>query len=167
LKKYLFVIALMITSLTSSASCDKSLSVKISLGFDLILGENSIALFDHLQTEEVAGLLKNDANKKIDSETSAFIAGLTNIHQGKWFVFLNMKRIRKEPSIMVHESVHMAKVLMTLKYLPDIDVFKDPYLPITDENEEEFAEMVELVYELIESQVRLHEPNICHAIQTL
>jgi hypothetical protein len=156
----------MMISLTSFASCDKSLSFEIPLGFDLILGENSIALFDHLQTEQVAGLLKNDAAKKIDSETSAFIAGLTNIHQKKWFVFLNMKRIRKEPSIIVHESVHMAKVLMTLKYLPDIDIYRDAYLTITDENEEEFAEMVELVYESIEKEVRESGEQVCQAIQT-
>jgi hypothetical protein len=155
------------TSFSAIADCKKSLSVQIPQGFELILGENSLALFDHLDTEQVAGLYKADAEKKIDSQTSAFIAGLTNLHQKKIFVFLNMLRIRKEPSIMVHESVHMAKIIMTLKYLPNVDLFRDPYLNITDENEEEFAETVELVYELIEAEVRKLDSQVCHAIQTL
>ena len=165
--RFVFAIVVILTSLSATADCKKSLSVQIPQGFELILGENSVALFNHLDTDQVAGLYKTDAEIKMDSETSAFIAGLTNLHQKKIFVFLNMLRIRKEPSIIVHESVHMAKIIMTLKHLPNVDLYRDPYLNITDENEEEFAETVELVYELIEAEVRKLDSQVCHSIQTL
>ena len=57
------------------------------LGFELILGENSTALFDYLETDQVAGLLKKDALLKVDSTSSAFIAGLTNLYKSRLFFF--------------------------------------------------------------------------------
>ena len=145
------IIAIILTFYTFAAyaQCRPSVGEKTDLGFELILGENSTALFDYLETDQVAGLLKKDALLKVDSTSSAFIAGLTNLYKSRLFVFLNLKRVRSEHSIIVHESVHMAKVLLTLKYHPDVDLEKDNYVVIDDSLEEEYAEMVELIYEKI------------------
>jgi hypothetical protein len=148
-------------------NCAKALSVKTELDFELILGENSVALFDFLKTEEVAGLYRADALKKVDSTTSAFIAGLSNIFQHRKFIFLNLKRVRPDHSVLVHETVHMARTLMTIKYNPNVDLYKDPYIIIDDSNEEEFAETVEKVYQVVVSEFKKIEPQVCHSIQTL
>jgi hypothetical protein len=148
-------------------NCVKTLGVKTELDFELILGENSVALFDFLKTEEVAGLYRADALKKVDSTTSAFIAGLTNIFQHRKFVFLNLKRVRPDHSVLVHETVHMARTLMTIKYNPNVDLYKDPYILIDDSNEEEFAETVEKVYQVVVSEFSKMESQVCHSIQTL
>lgn len=147
--------------------CANALSVKTDLGFELILGQNSVALFDFLNTEEVAGLYRTDALKKVDSTTSAFIAGLSNIFQHRKFIFLNLKRVRPDHSVLVHETVHMARTLMTIKHNPNVDLYKDPYIIIDDSNEEEFAETVEKVYQTVVAEFNKSEPLVCHSIQTL
>ena len=65
--------------------------------FRIIMGYGSLSIFDALGTDEVAGLKRKDAQKFIEDLRQqgkteidgAFIAGLTNIHNGnEFFIFL-------------------------------------------------------------------------------
>jgi hypothetical protein len=47
--------------------------------------------------------------------------------------------------LLAHEPLHMARLLITTIEKPDIDYIKDPWVNLTDANEEYFAEMLERV----------------------
>lgn len=101
----------------------------------LIFGESSCALFDLFGTDQMFGLNRYDCDAYPETEDDAYIAGLTNEYEGRPFQFFNSKRVT-DPEwakrLIVHESLHMARLLMG-------------YPDMTDENEEEFAELTEQV----------------------
>jgi hypothetical protein len=126
--------------------------------FRIIMGYGSLSLFNALGTNEVAGLKREDAQKFIDDlhqqgkteVDGAFIAGLTNIHAGKeFFVFFNLERMKHSAGyasrILAHEPLHMARLLITTIENPSIDYINDPWVNLTDSNEEYFAETLERI----------------------
>jgi len=129
---------------------------KISLkSFHFILGENSLSIFEAFQTDEIAGLQKEDCIKFLkkhkNEKKDAFIAGLTNVYDGKLFIFFNMDRIQNltKERIVPHECLHLTRYLLTIMENKDID-FKDKnwwkktkFVNLTDNNEELFSEVLE------------------------
>ena len=126
--------------------------------FRLIMGYGSLSLFDALRLDEVAGLKRKDAEQFVENlrlngkteRSGAFIAGLTNLYNGKeFFVFFNLERMNHSQGyafrLLAHEPLHMARLLITTIENPDIDYIKDPWVNLTDANEEYFAEMLERV----------------------
>ena len=126
--------------------------------FRIIMGHGSLSLFDALGTDEVAGLRREDAQKFIDDlhqqgkteVDGAFIAGLTNIHdKSEFFVFFNLERMGHSAGyasrILAHEPLHMARLLITTIENPTIYYIKDPWVNLTDDNEEYFAETLERI----------------------
>jgi len=127
-----------------------------TLPFHLIFGENSLAIFDALYTDEVAGLKREDCIKKLNKTKSekydAFIAGLTNVKDGKLFLFINVERMKEKhmaDRVIPHESLHMARLLLTFYDNPNIDLDnenwwkKTKFTNLVDENEETFSELLE------------------------
>ena len=126
--------------------------------FRIIMGYGSLSIFDALGTDEVAGLKRKDAQKFIEDLRQqgkteidgAFIAGLTNIHKGnEFFIFFNLDRMMHSNGyasrLLAHEPLHMAKLLITTIEKPGIDYIKDPWVNMTDDNEEYFAETLERI----------------------
>ena len=126
--------------------------------FRIIMGYGSLSIFDALGTDEVAGLKRKDAEKFIEDLRQqgkteiegAFIAGLTNIHRGnEFFIFFNLERMKHSAGyasrLLAHEPLHMAKLLITTIDKPKIDYVKDPWVNMTDDNEEYFAETLERI----------------------
>jgi hypothetical protein len=126
--------------------------------FRIIMGYGSLSIFDALGTDEVAGLKRKDAQKFVEDlrdqgkteKDGAFIAGLTNIHNGnEFFIFFNLERMKHSPGyasrLLAHEPLHMAKLLITTIEKPGIDYIKDPWVNMTDDNEEYFAETLERI----------------------
>jgi hypothetical protein len=122
------------------------------------MGYGSLSLFDALETTEVAGLRRDDTERFIEElnqagmteKNNAFIAGLTNIHKkNEFFIFYNLERMGHSPGyasrLLAHEPLHMARLLITTIENPEIDYLKDPWVNLSDENEEYFAEMLERV----------------------
>jgi len=127
-----------------------------TLPFHLIFGENSLAIFDALYTDEVAGLKREDCIKKLNKTKSekydAFIAGLTNVKDGKLFLFINVERMKEKhmaDRVIPHESLHMVRLLLTFYDNPNIDLDnenwwkKTKFTNLVDENEETFSELLE------------------------
>jgi hypothetical protein len=125
--------------------------------FRVIFGYGSLSLFDALGTDEVAGLKRKDAINFIEElklkgkteKDGAFIAGLTNIHNNKMFVFFNLTRLESSRGyahrVLAHEPLHMARLMISTIANPNIDYVHDPYIELKDENEEYFAEMLERI----------------------
>lgn len=126
--------------------------------FRIIMGFGSLSLFDALNVNEVAGLKREDAVQHIESlrlqgkteKDGAFIAGLTNLYNGReFFVFFNLERMKHSTGyasrLIAHEPLHMARLLITTIENPTIDYINDPWTNLTDNNEEYFAEMLERI----------------------
>ena len=125
--------------------------------FRVIFGNGSLSIFDALKVEEIAGLKRSDAEKKIRELKSqgkteadgAFIAGLTNIHGRQIFMFFNLDRLNSSLEyahrVLTHEPLHMARFLITTIQNPNVDYFNDPYVKLDDDNEEYFGEVLERV----------------------
>lgn len=123
--------------------------------FRVIFGEGSESLFDALGIDEVAGLKRADArrhvenlrNKGMTEAEDAFVAGLTNVHQGRVFMFFNVTRLRSSPGyatrVLAHEPLHLARMLISKGLNPGLDFYKDPYRRLDDRTEELFAETLE------------------------
>lgn len=128
--------------------------------FHLIFGKDSLAIFDAFNTDEIAGLKREDCIKKIESlkkknkteKYEAFIAGLTNIKDGKLFLFINVERMKEKymaDRTIPHECLHMARLLLTFHDNPKINLKdenwwkKTKFTSLKDSNEETFSEMLE------------------------
>ncbi len=123
--------------------------------FRIIFGYGSLSIFDALGVDEVGGLKRSDAEAKIrvlasegrTEKDGAFIAGLTNIHGRRIFMFFNLTRLASSTEfgirVLAHESVHLARYLITTEANPKVDYYNDPYVTLNDENEEYFAESIE------------------------
>lgn len=128
--------------------------------FHLIFGKDSLSLFDAFNTDEVAGLKRKDCIKKLKELKSkgqtekydAFFAGLTNVYDGKLFVFINIERMKEnnQPErVIPHECLHLSRSLFTLSENPKANLKKKnwwndvKYIELIDENEETFAEILE------------------------
>lgn len=130
----------------------------VTPSFHLIFGKDSLAIFDVFNTDEVAGLTRKDCEEKLkelkdNNETEkyeAFIAGLTNVFDGKIFLFINRERMKEEHMalrVIPHECLHLARLLLTLNKKIN---FKDKkwwekidFTELNDENEETFSETLE------------------------
>jgi|688.fasta_scaffold493772_1 hypothetical protein len=128
--------------------------------FHLIFGKDSTSIFDVFDTDEIAGLKKIDAIKKIknlknngESEISdAFIAGLTNVFDGEIFIFINIERMEEENvalGTIPHECLHLTRLLLTFNETPKFDLTNEDwwekvnFLTLNDYNEETFSEVLE------------------------
>ena len=123
--------------------------------FRIIFGNGSLSIFDALGVDEVAGLKRSEAETKIrnlaaegkSEKDGAFIAGLTNIHGRQIFMFFNLTRMASSTEfgirVLSHESVHLARYLITTEANPKVDYYNDPYVTLNDDNEEYFAESIE------------------------
>lgn len=133
--------------------------------YHLIFGTDSKSIFDVFSVDEVAGLKINDCIKHLDklkmsgqSEMmdGAFIAGLCNFVGEKLFCFFNVSRMSLPGyanRIIPHESLHMARNLITLEANEFVrtNLGKDGWWEderakfsiMDDTNEEYFAEVLE------------------------
>lgn len=125
--------------------------------FHFVLGKNSLAIFNAFETDEVAGLKREDCveflAKNKSEKDDAFIAGLTNVKDGKLFMFFNMDRMQGETlpkeRLVPHESLHLTRHLLTFMEnkninLKDEDWWKGvEFTKLKDGNEELFAEVLE------------------------
>ena len=134
--------------------------------FHLILGENSCSIFDFYNSDEIAGLKKEDCLEFLDNneseEEDSFIAGLTNIYEGNIFIFFNNERLKKlsKERLVPHECLHLARYLITLLDNKDIDI-KEPnwwkktkFTKLDDDNEELFAEVLERCTEVVFNELK-------------
>jgi hypothetical protein len=123
--------------------------------FQLILGKNSLSIFEAFQTDEIAGLKKEDCIKFLEKHKNekkdAFIAGLTNVYDSKLFIFFNLDRISNltQERIVPHECLHLTRLLITLMENKKIN-FKEKnwwkkvkFTKLDDNNEELFSEVLE------------------------
>ena len=136
--------------------------------YHLIFGESSLSIFDVFNTDEVAGLTRRSceefmAKLKLEGKTEkddAFISGLVNFSEGTMFEFFNMESLSRpnnEYRIIPHESVHVARNLISFFENPSIDTkevewyLKDnaqDFTKLDDDTEEFFAEVIERVSEI-------------------
>jgi hypothetical protein len=139
--------------------------------FRVIMGYGSLSLFNALKVDEVAGLKRSDAEKFIKNlhlqgkteKDGAFIAGLTNLYNGReFFVFFNLERMAHSSGyaarLLAHEPLHMARLLITTIHNPQIDYINEPWVNLTDDNEEYFAEMIERISAVCSYYFKI-EPN--------
>lgn len=112
--------------------------------FVLIIGDNSLAIFDYLGVKAWAGLSVTEGKRYKEAKGDAYIAGWTNelpkghpdYKYSPYFVFLNEDRLEKRYISQVHECCHLARALMD-------------YKNITDANEERYVQLVENCYRAI------------------
>lgn len=134
--------------------------------YHLIFGQDSLAIFDAFDTDEVAGLTRQECIKHIeglkaqgkDETEDAYIAGLSNWAGNTPFQFFNVTRLNRPgyaTRVLTHESLHVARMLITTmdnEYVRTNvgkpDWWKDPksaFANMQDENEELFAESLERI----------------------
>lgn len=135
--------------------------------YHLIFGETSLAIFDVFGVDETAGLTRKGAESHIEKlalegknekEDGAYIAGLCNWSGDQIYQFYNAGRISNPGyanRVIPHESLHMARMLITLEANEYIrtnqgkeEWWKDDravFTQLNDDNEEYFAEALERV----------------------
>lgn len=102
--------------------------------YQLLIGENSMELFDYFGVEELHGLTRQVAEIYPDTPESAYIWGMSNIapKANKLpYVFFNKKRLKgnyTDVTGFLHEYLHLARLL---------------YKDINDTNEEEVVSWIE------------------------
>ena len=132
--------------------------------FHIIFGDSSLAIFDALGVEELAGLKRSDCvefleNLKKKGKTErdgSFIAGLCNFSGNNVFMFFNVQRLSFKgfaSRVLPHEALHLARLLITLREnewvknnLTTPEWYLDPrakFVDMNDDNEEFFAETLE------------------------
>ena len=132
--------------------------------FHLIYGDSSLAIFDAFGVDEVAGLKRADAEKKINElkaqgkteKDDSFMAGLTNYVGDKLFMFFNVARLSYEGfanRVLPHEALHLSRNLISLlkndwvrENLNTPKWWEDKravFVDMGDSNEEFFAETLE------------------------
>ena len=132
--------------------------------FHMIFGDSSLAIFDALGVDEVAGLKREDCvefleNLKKQGKTErdgSFIAGLCNFSGNNVFMFFNVQRLNFKgfaSRVLPHEALHLARILITLREnkwvrenLTTPEWYLDPrgtFVDMNDNNEEFFAETLE------------------------
>jgi GNAT superfamily N-acetyltransferase len=132
--------------------------------FHLIYGDSSLAIFDAFGVDEVAGLKRADAEKKINElkaqgkteKDGSFMAGLTNYVGDKLFMFFNVARLSYEGfanRVLPHEALHLSRNLISLlkndwvrENLNTPKWWEDKravFVNMGDSNEEFFAETLE------------------------
>jgi hypothetical protein len=90
--------------------------------YTLLIGNNSIDLFDYFMVDELHGLNRTEANAFTDTKDSAYIAGMANYHPldknltmlFKPFLFLNKKRLNgtyTDVTLLLHEYMHLGRIL--------------------------------------------------------
>lgn len=112
--------------------------------FILVIGDDSLSIFDYLGVKAWSGLSVADARRYKESKGDAYIAGWTNeLPKGHpdskyspYFIFLNEDRLEKKYISQVHESAHLARAIMD-------------YKNITDANEEKYVQLMENCYRSI------------------
>jgi len=136
--------------------------------YHLIFGESSLAIFDMFNTNEVAGLTRQSCEEhitKLETEgktekDDAYVSGLVNFVGSSMFEFFNLASLSRPGNkyrIIPHESVHVARNLITFFENPSIDIeekgwyLKDNaqnFTKMEDASEEFFAEVIERVSEI-------------------
>lgn len=128
--------------------------------FHIIFGENSLSIFDVFETDEIAGLKREDCVKKIENlkkkgkteREDAFIAGLTNVYDGNLFIFINLERMKEKyqpERVIPHECLHLSRYLLTLYKKSKLNIEEEnwwkgvDFVELKDENEETFCEILE------------------------
>jgi len=107
--------------------------------YQLLIGDNSIELFEYFKTEELHGLSRGVAEVYPDTPDNAYIYGMANYHpkdinltkELKPYVFFNKKRLNgtyKDVTGMMHEYLHLGRLLFN---------------EITDVNEEQVVQFIE------------------------
>ena len=154
------------------------------LPYHLIFGDSSIAIFDAFGVDETAGLTRSECQEYLDklkaegkTETwdGAHIAGLCNWSGDQIYQFINVGRALLPGyanRIIPHESLHMARMLITLEANEYIrtnqgkdkwwEDSRAAFTQLSDENEEYFAESLERIsaiasdrYDKVKGKVKL------------
>ena len=133
--------------------------------YHLIFGDSSMAIFDAFNVNETAGLTRRECQAHLDklaaegkSETwdGAYVAGLCNWAGDQIYCFYNVARLLwpgYANRVLPHESLHMARMLITLEANEFIRTNQGKgewwaddraaFTQLSDENEEYFAETLE------------------------
>ena len=112
--------------------------------FILVIGDDSLSIFDYLGVKAWSGLSVTEGKKYKESKGDAYLAGWTNelpkghpdYKYSPFFVFLNEDRLEKKYISQVHESAHLARAIMD-------------YKNITDANEEKYVQLMDNCYRSI------------------
>ena len=95
------------------------ISILMPDDYMLLLGDNSMQLFDYFQVDELHGLLRSDCALYTDTESNAFIRGMSNYYPNtttkEKFLFFNMIRYKKgeyqSHTAIGHEAFHLVELL--------------------------------------------------------
>lgn len=82
--------------------------------FDILLGDDPTELFDHFGTDHIAGLTREESEAYGNSIFDAYIAGMTNVWNGRPFVFINLSRCFDPVDavgLIAHEAAHLQDIL--------------------------------------------------------
>ena len=107
--------------------------------YQLLIGDNSVELFDYFRVDELHGLTREAAEVFPDSDDSAYIYGMANYHPldknlsmlYKPYLFLNKMRLNgtyRDVTSLLHEYMHLGRLLAK---------------EITDNNEESVVTWIE------------------------
>lgn len=136
--------------------------------YHLIFGESSMAIFDAFKKDEVAGLHRHECQAHLDNlqkvgkteKDDAFISGLVNFAGPTMFEFFNLQSLQRPGwvyRIIPHESVHVARNLISFFENPTIDTREEEwylkanaqnFTKMEDASEEFFAEVIERASEI-------------------
>ena len=87
--------------------------------YDLLIGDDSVELFDYFNVNELHGLKRSDAVNYNETNKDVFIAGMSNYHPSdrllikypKPYVFINTKPLKndfRDISLVMHEMIHQS-----------------------------------------------------------
>lgn len=87
--------------------------------YDLLIGNDSVELFDYFGVNELHGLKRSDAVRYNETNDDAYIAGMTNFNpydrlltkNPKPYTFINSKRLKndfRDITLIFHELMHQA-----------------------------------------------------------
>lgn len=85
--------------------------------FLLLLGKDSLDLFNYFRVDELHGLTKKEAQYYPETKKDAYIAGMTNYSPTKDkfpYMFINVNRLngsKKDATAIMHECVHLSLLL--------------------------------------------------------
>jgi hypothetical protein len=82
--------------------------------YDILLGDESIELFDYFESDYIHGMTRDECEAYGNSIFDAYIAGMANVWNGRPFIFINISRCF-DPidavALITHEVAHLQNIL--------------------------------------------------------
>jgi hypothetical protein len=82
--------------------------------YDILLGDESIELFDHFESDSIHGMTRSECEAYGNSIFDAYIAGMANVWNGRPFIFINTSRCFDPVDaigLIAHEAAHLQDIL--------------------------------------------------------